>query len=191
MTRATHAQVECIIAIKVEAKDFELRTGLRLKLERLPLPDYDFKKAFEEELMMHVPKRRTCRLATPEDGITGLEDSYEGGYRGREVFRLLAKPGLHADIVAFAKIDGFGATQMGRTDYNVGGTIVKWDFRKSRDNFPEFTRNSVGSDSQGTSVHVSGSVAEHQADNQKLMKENILKAIRKWCRMPSGFWVNF
>lgn len=186
---AAHAQGECIIAVEVQAKDFELRTGLRLKVQHLPLPDYDFKKAFEDGLMMRVPKRRTCRIATPEDGIA-FKDFYEGTYPSvREVFALSTKPGLDADIVAFANIEAFGATQFGRTDYNIGGTIVKWDFRKSRDKFDEFSRTTVLS--QETYVHVSGSVAEHQADDQKLMQENILKAIKKWCGMPSGFWAGF
>jgi hypothetical protein len=172
-----------IVVVNLQEKDFVSRTGVLLRKRNIPVAGFDFKTAFTQELMdrLAADKRMQYRLATAEDGIPALPISGGRIPLPAKAYKASVPANLDASRILRVDIEALGAsTVMGLTYYNIVGTMVMLN-RQGKVLWQQ--RNYIGDNSMfpDWQIKVSGNVDEHQADNQKLMKENINKIIEKYC----------
>jgi hypothetical protein len=178
-----------IVVVNVQEKDFVSRVGVLLRKRNIPMLDFDFKAAFTQELMSRLAgdKHMQYRLAKPEDGIPNLPPPQPGTFSlPLKLYKEAAAAKPDAGMVLRVDIEAVGAiTGLGTSYYTLTGAMVMVS-GKGKVLWSQGDYIGPTGFAPDWQIKVDGSVDAHQADNQKLMKENIDKIIEKYCASKVG-----
>jgi hypothetical protein len=184
---------KAIVVVNLHEKDFVSMTGIRMRKRIIPVADYDLKEAFTRELMdrLVADKRMQYRLAKPEDNIPVLPDA-QGHLLSAKAYKQSVPANLDASLILRVEIDTIGSVSgAGTTFYFLDGSMVMLN-RTGKvvwlafNYISDWQGNAIPGKFPDWQVGVAGNVDQHQADNQKLMKENINKIIEKYCASKVG-----